>query len=379
MVEKLGTEQLCEKGNSRLKWAVILLVLTMFPLAGQTICFAASVALSWDANTESDLAGYKVYYKADSSSPPFDGVGAVEGASPVDTRNLTTATISGLDPDRTYSFAVTAYNTTGIESAYSNIVTVLEAVPPSVSLSAPLNNSIVSGDVLVTASASDNVGVTKMEFYLNGVLQATDTANPSFYLWPTSSLATGTYTLMSKAYDAAGNVGQSNSTVVTVINDTTAPVVSLTAPGNNSFVSGTVAITATAGDNVGVSMVEFYRNGAFLSAGNVAPYTINWDTTSVVNGSYILMAIARDNSGNSKQSAGISVVVNNMIPVISSPTISDALLALQIGAGKVTPTAGQVARLDVAPLVNGVSVPDGVVNTGDAIVLLSKIVGKIPL
>jgi chitodextrinase len=351
----------------------------MFPLAVQTICFAASVALSWDANTESDLAGYKVYYKADSSSPPFDGVGAVEGASPVDTRNLTTATISGLDPDRTYSFAVTAYNTTGIESAYSNIITVLEAVPPSVSLSAPLNNSIVSGEVLVTASASDNVGVTKMEFYLNGVLQATDTANPYFYSWPTSSLATGTYTLMSKAYDAAGNVGQSNSTVVTVINDTTAPVVSLTAPGNNSSVSGTVAIKATAGDNVGVSMVEFYRNGAFLSAGNVAPYVTNWDTTSVVNGSYILMAIARDNSGNSKQSAGISVVVNNMIPVISSPTISDALLALQIGAGKVTPTAGQVARLDVAPLVNGVSVPDGVVNTGDAIVLLSKVVGKIPL
>lgn len=354
-------------------------VMTLFSLAGQTICFAGSVALSWDANTESDLAGYKVYYKADSSSPPFDGVGAVEGASPVDSRNLTTATISGLDPGRTYSFAVTAYNRAGIESAYSNIVTVLEAVPPSVSLNAPLNNSAVSGDVLVTASAGDNVGVTKMEFYVNGVLQATATASPYFYSWLTSSLATGTYTLMSKAYDAAGNVGQSNSATVTVINDTTAPVVSLSAPGNNSSVKGTVPITASAGDNVGVSMVEFYRNGAFLSGSNVAPYVFNWDTTSVGNGSYTLTAIARDNSGNTTQSAGISVVVNNTLPDLSSPTISDALLALQIGAGKVTPTAGQVTRLDVAPLVNGVSVPDGVVNTGDAIVLLSKIVGKIPL
>jgi hypothetical protein len=64
------------------------------------------------------------------------------------------------------------------------------------------------------------------------------------------------------------------------------------------------------------------------------------------------------------------------LPDTTSPTLSDALLALQIGSGKITPTAEQMIRLDVAPVVNGISVPNGVIDTGDAIVLLSKIVGK---
>lgn len=340
-------------------------------------CSAFTVALSWDANTESTLAGYKVYYQADSSSLPFQGTGAAEGAAPVDVYNKTTATISGLDSSRTYYFAITAYDTTGTESSYSNIVTIPETVAPTVALSSPASNATVSGTVLVAASASDNVAVTKVEFYVNGILQTSDTTSPYVYSWITSSLATGTYTLMAKVYDAAGNVGQSNSVTVTVIRDTTAPVVSLTAPVNNSTVSGTVAIAASASDNAAVSTVEFYSNGTLLFASNVAPYVFNWNTTSVVNGNYTLMAKAYDSSGISKQSANVSVTVNN--PVSANFTLSDALLALQIGSGKVTPTAGQLTRLDVAPVVNGISVPNGVVDTGDAIVLLSKIVGKLAM
>ena len=362
----MNIKQICKKGKGRL--ALLLFAMAMSFLVGQTTCFAETVALSWDANTEPNIGGYKVYYKTDSNSVPFDGIGAVEGVSPVDAHNLTSSTVSGLDPNLTYYFAVTAYDTTGSESPYSNIVTVLESVPPVVFLNSPVNNTAVSGTVSITASANDNVGVTKVEFYVNGILQATDTASP--YSWITSSLAIGTYTLTAKAYDAAGNVGESNSVVVTVINDITAPVVSLTAPGNNSSVSGTVAITASASDNAGVSMVEFYRNGAPLFAINVAPYAFNWVTTSVANGSYTLAAIAHYSAGNIKQSATV------IVPDTISPTLSDALLALLIGSGNKTPTADQLIRLDVAPVVNGVSVPNGVIDTGDAIVLLSKIVGK---
>jgi len=340
-------------------------------------CSAATVSLSWDANTESNLAGYKVYYQADSAVLPFQGSGAAEGASPVQVYNKTTATISGLDPGRTYYFAITAYDAAGMESSYSNIVTVPESAPPTVILSSPANNSTVSGKVSVIASASDNVGVAKVEYYVNGVLKATDTSSPSDYLWDTTALATGTYTLLAKAFDAAGNVGQSNSVAVTVIKDTTAPVVLLTAPGNNYTVSGIVAITASASDNAVVSTVEFYSNGTLLFASNVAPYAFNWNTAFVANGGYILMAKAYDNAGNSKQSANVSVTVNN--PVTTSFTLSDALLALQIGSGKVSPTAVELTRLDVAPVVNGISVPNGVVDTGDAIVLLSKIVGKLAM
>jgi len=85
-------------------------------------CCAATVALSWDANTEPTLAGYRVYYKSGSSLLPFDGTEASEGISPIDVRSSTTATISGLDPDKSYYFTVTAYDSLGVESDYSRIV-----------------------------------------------------------------------------------------------------------------------------------------------------------------------------------------------------------------------------------------------------------------
>ena len=288
----------------------------------QSPCFAATVALSWDPNTEPDLAGYKVYYKADSSSLPFDGTGAAEGASPLDSSSQASATISGLDPNKAHFFAVTAYNTSGVESSFSNIVSIPELAPPATSLNYPLNNATVSGTVSVTASASDNVGVTKVEYYVNGILQASDTSSPYVYSWNTTSVASGTYTLMTKAYDAAGNVGQSSVVTVTVINDATAPTVSLIAPGNGSTLSGTVTITASASDNVGVNNVELYENGVLLFASNVAPYSYNWNTTTVANGSYTLTAKAYDNAGNMGQSSNTSVTVNNVVPDTVAPTVS---------------------------------------------------------
>jgi len=71
--------------------------------------------------------------------------------------------------------------------------------------------------------------------------------------------------------------------------------------------------------------------------------------------------------------SSVSVTVNNDMPITAEYSIADALLALQFGSGKVTRTAVQVSRLDVAPVVNGKSYPDGVVNTGDAIVILAKV------
>ena len=108
------------------RFLMVAILLSAVIFAGQTPCFATNVSLQWSANTETNIAGYKVYYQADSSTQPFKGTGATEGASPVDVRNQTTATLSNLDPARTYYIAVTAYNTSGQESAYSNIVTLPE-------------------------------------------------------------------------------------------------------------------------------------------------------------------------------------------------------------------------------------------------------------
>jgi len=283
-----------------------------FLTTGQSDCHAVTVSLQWGAST--GATGYRVYYQANSSAQPFGGNGASQGSAPVDVSGQTSATISGLDPANAYYFAVTAYNEAG-ESSYSNVVSVPELASPTTSISYPASNASVSGTVAITASASDNVGVSSVGFYVNGVLQGTDTSTPYTCSWNTSSLAAGSYTLTARAYDAAGNVGESGAVTVTVVNDTTAPTVALTSPASGATLSGTVAIAASASDNVGVSRVEFYANGSLLSASNVAPYSYSWNTAGVSNGSYTLSARAYDSAGNVRNSSSVSVVVNNTAAV----------------------------------------------------------------
>ena len=85
--------------------------------------FAKDYTFTWSANPE-PVEGYKLYYKKDgAAAPPFDGTGATAGAAPIDVGKVTTYTITGLDDNATYHFALTAYSGSE-ESGYSAIVTV---------------------------------------------------------------------------------------------------------------------------------------------------------------------------------------------------------------------------------------------------------------
>jgi beta-lactamase superfamily II metal-dependent hydrolase len=93
-----------------------------------------------------------------------------------------------------------------------------DTTQPTTSITAPSNGATVSGTTTVTASASDNVGVTKVEFYLDGGLTSTDTTSPYSWPWNTTGATNGTHSLTSKAYDAAGNTGTSTAVSITVSN-----------------------------------------------------------------------------------------------------------------------------------------------------------------
>jgi Fibronectin type III domain len=89
---------------------LIFLILTLVAfIAGETN--ATTVTLVWNANPEPDIAGYRVYYGT--AAAPFGNL--VDVGSP-------TAAITDLETGVTYTFAVTAYNTAGAESAYSQPV-----------------------------------------------------------------------------------------------------------------------------------------------------------------------------------------------------------------------------------------------------------------
>ena len=91
--------------------------------------------------------------------------------------------------------------------------------------------------------------------------------------------------------------------------DTTPPAVQLTAPPAGP-VSGTVNVTATASDDVGVAGVQFQLDGAALGAEDTTPpYSVSWDTSTATPGPHTLTAAARDAAGNRTTSAGVGVNV----------------------------------------------------------------------
>lgn len=91
---------------------------------------------------------------------------------------------------------------------------VADGIAPVVSITSPTQNSILGRTTRITVSSSDNVGITKVELYINGRLFGTSTTELSAFTWNTSKIAKGAHTLKSFAYDAAGNIGA--SAVVTV-------------------------------------------------------------------------------------------------------------------------------------------------------------------
>ncbi len=149
--------------------------------------------------------------------------------------------------------------------------------------------------------------------------------------WNTTGAANGGHQLSAVAHDAAGNTTTSSPVNVTV--DNVAPTVSLTGPTEGATVSGTVNLTATASDNVGVTKVQFFWgrpsgvavNLELLAEDTTAPYgPVSWNSTAAVNGPNKLFVRAFDAAGNTTMRS-INVIVNNpannLAPVVPGKTI----------------------------------------------------------
>ncbi|MBL7742965.1 MAG: DUF4082 domain-containing protein [Chitinophagaceae bacterium] len=127
--------------------------------------------------------------------------------------------------------------------------------------------------------------------------------------------------------------------------DNTAPAVSITSPAAGT-VTGTINVTASASDNVGVAGVQFLLNGANLGTEvTTSPYTFSWNTTTAVNGNYTLTARARDAAGNTTTSAGVAVTVNNDT---QAPAVSITAPAAGIVNGTISVTANASDNTGVA-------------------------------
>ena len=155
-----------------------------------------------------------------------------------------------------------------------------------------------------------------------------DVASNTATLQPTAPLGYSTvYTATIKGgvggvTDLAGNPLAADMvwSFTTVAPDIAAPTVTVTAPTDGATVSGTVTLFATASDDVGVNHVDFLLNGNVVGTAGTAPYTINWNSTSIANGLVAITAQAYDTSNNQGVSAPVSVTVNNDVTAPSVPT-----------------------------------------------------------
>jgi thermitase len=186
-----------------------------------------------------------------------------------------------------------------------------DTTKPSVAIAAPLASSTVSGLVPVSVSATDNVGVTKVELRVNGALLASDTSAPYSFSWDSKLAANGMSTLVATAYDAAGNAASSSSVSVNVSNttsvvgDTTPPVVVIKNPLNGSKVGNTVKVSVSATDNGGSAALRqsLYINGALVASTTGGSLSYGWNTRRIASGTYKVEARASDAAGNTTVAA----------------------------------------------------------------------------
>ena len=234
-----------------------VLVVCFFFLAGPLWAQTGSLTLAWNANPETDLLGYHLYYKSQGSGAPYDGSDADQGPSPlvVPVSAAPQITLSGLDPALDYEFAVTAFNANG-ESGYSTPVRIF-----SINSQAGTNGSVApAGAVWVEENGDKTVTITP-----DGGFMITDVAVDG-----TSVGAVGTYTFsqvsgnhsLSAAFDAeppqtytitasAGSNGSVNPNGTTSVNHGGSQTISITPDSGYQIADVTV-------DGASVGAVDTY-------------------------------------------------------------------------------------------------------------------------
>lgn len=270
-------------------------------------------------------------------------------------------------PSGNHTLATRAIDNSGNAATASVTITAGNNPPPAVSVTAPANGAAFAApaSVTITANASDNGSIVKVEFFQGSTKLGEDTSSPYSFSWV--NVIAGNYSLTAKATDNAGasitspavNITVSASTcstpawnVATAYNggmevsrngnkyqarwwtqgedpsvksgpddvwrlvaacgtSNTNPVSTITSPPNNAgFTSpASITINATATDSDGtITKVDFYSGASLLGTDNTSPFSFNF--TNVVAGSYALTAKATDNGGGTGTSAIVNITVS---------------------------------------------------------------------
>ncbi len=190
-------------------------------------------------------------------------------------------------------------------------------IPPQVTITSPASDDIVYGIIDIIASATDDAGIARVEFYRNSAFIASDATNSYSCSFDTTDVSDGTCTLSAIAYDIGG-LSATDSIAVTV--DNTDPEADITHPASGDTISGVIDIQGVAWDTNFDEYTLEYGTGTNPSSWttittSTTPVSHNalatWDTTSVENEVYTIKLTVSDAVGNSKENK-LAVRVENL-------------------------------------------------------------------
>jgi hypothetical protein len=181
-----------------------------------------------------------------------------------------------------------------------------DTAPPVVSLIAPLEGAVVPLAITMTASASDDSGVARVEFFGDGILVGTVTEEPYTFVWTTSA---GVHFVSAKAYDEEGNVSE---TLPRSVEASSAPFVWFVAPEPNAFSTDTVHVVADASDDTAITKVQFLIGEDLKATDTTPPY----EALLEASGTTTIIARAFDDEGNTTD-AMLTVRVDGAPPQVS--------------------------------------------------------------
>src|SRR5205814_2195681 len=141
---------------------------------------------------------------------------------------------------------------------FSTVPAFNDTDPPTVNITWPRSSAVLSGTVSFQAQADDDVGVAKVEFYVDDTLFKTETADAYQWSFKTKQAANGPHTLTVLAYDWAGNVGRA-SINVTVSNLDPVPVI----PRHYSYIR--IAELAYSGNPMGTFEDQLLANSVHVA------------------------------------------------------------------------------------------------------------------
>ena len=173
--------------------------------------------------------------EASDSQVEYGATTAYGSNTPVDSTLVTShsVTLSGLQASTLYHFRVKSKDATSNLGTSPNMTFTTSAEPdtiaPTVAVTAPVSGTTISGTIIISAEASDNLSVVGVKFVLDGNnLGAEDTAAPFQISWNTATAPNGIHVLTAVARDAAGNQTTSSPVTVTITNTETPFIVTLT-------------------------------------------------------------------------------------------------------------------------------------------------------